>query len=592
MREGIKQSGRGAVRALRSALLAGVVLLLSACGAVISTTLTVNEDGSGVRTITATLSASDIADHVTGGVAAIEGAITASLPSAMTYEGRTEGPEGESVFTFTVPFEDPEDYQEKVVSILGAGGVVDLDAGTRIVLADSVFRQGLEVEENFTSQDLLAWLVNSLVETGAVPADSSSNASEIGTTAVTVGGVAFETTAAIDFTSMKDFGVRGLSVETRGLEGESFVRSISYDLAREAYSRSPEGYDAFFDAATPEGGELTEPGEAGTTWVVTFPEGTSADVAAWTDVALASSTTEFGVEHAVSRDQAGVLTTTVVDAVDCSAICAEDVFATSHLVTPAGWSSSTLYAGEPGDGGDRWDASGVAGPVVFEHAVPFESVVVEASLPESGDGTVTVALTLTAANHAAAGEQLVEALRPTSTYGTLAVDEADDVVTYRVELTGDTATGELDAALADYLPGSRLAVYPLPGGAFTRSYGADLDLVLRPEWTQGGAAAAPTYVVTLPGVDIDGTSVLPQGSQVEGGTVSASPGAEPATFGLQGTGPKVAALVVVIGVGLVVLAGLAGGAWWFLRRRRPVPDPDTQVLPAVPPPPAPPRVGG
>ena len=312
MREGIKQSGRGAVRALRSALLAGVVLLLSACGAVISTTLTVNEDGSGVRTITATLSASDIADHVTGGVAAIEGAITASLPSAMTYEGRTEGPEGESVFTFTVPFEDPEDYQEKVVSILGAGGVVDLDAGTRIVLADSVFRQGLEVEENFTSQDLLAWLVNSLVETGAVPADSSSNASEIGTTAVTVGGVAFETTAAIDFTSVKDFGVRGLSVETRGLEGESFVRSISYDLAREAYSRSPEGYDAFFDAATPEGGELTEPGEAGTTWVVTFPEGTSADVAAWTDVALASSTTKFGVEHAVSREQAGVLTTTVV----------------------------------------------------------------------------------------------------------------------------------------------------------------------------------------------------------------------------------------------------------------------------------------
>ena len=109
----------------------------------------------------------------------------------------------------------------------------------------------LEVEENFTSQDLLAWLVNSLVETGAVPADSGSNASETGTTAVMVDGVAFETTAAIDFTSMKDYGVRGLSVETRGLEGDSFVRSISYDLAREAYSRSPEGYDAFFDAATP-----------------------------------------------------------------------------------------------------------------------------------------------------------------------------------------------------------------------------------------------------------------------------------------------------------------------------------------------------
>ena len=29
------------------------------------------------------------------------------------------------------------------------------------------------------------------------------------------------------------------------------------------------------------------------------------------------------------------------------------------------------------------------------------------------------------------------------------MDEADDVVTYRVELTGDTATGELDAALAE-----------------------------------------------------------------------------------------------------------------------------------------------
>ena len=106
-------------------------------------------------------------------------------------------------------------------------------------------------------------------------------------------------------------------------------------------------------------------------------------------------------------------------------------------------------------------------------------------------------------------------------------------------------------------------------------------------------AEAPTYDVTLPGVDIDRTSTVPRGSHVEGGTVSASsPVTEPVTLALQGSGPKVAALVVVSGVGFVVLVVIGGAVWWLLRRRRSAATADTQMLPTVPPPPAPPRAVG
>jgi hypothetical protein len=219
-------------------------------------------------------------------------------------------------------------------------------------------------------------------------------------------------------------------------------------------------------------------------------------------------------------------------------------------------------------------------PVVFEHAVPIDSVVVDATIPESGEGSVSFALTVSAENHDAVGQQFVDSLRPTSTYGTIDVTESEDTVTYLTTLTGDTGSGDLAQALSEYAPGSSLFVYPLQGGAFTRSYGVDLMISLPSGWVGGGVSEKPTVTATLPGTTIESMSFMPPGSHADGASVTATFSEdEVVSFGLQGTGLKVAVVATTAVIGVVVLAAAAVGTWWILRRRRAAePSPEGTTL--------------
>lgn len=548
-------------------IVAALSLVLAACGAVINTTLVIEKDGSGARTITATLSASDLEQYVTGGTDSIVATINQTLPADMTFEGVADGLDGAKVFTFTITFSSPEDYEEKVVRILGAGGVVDVETSVDIVIADSVFRRGLDVSENFTSQDLLKWLINALVANGTVSNDNASNITEPGTTAVRVDGVDFETLERVSYSDIQDFGARGVVITTEGLPGDLFTRTVTYDISRETLAHDSDGYQAFFDAATPEGGEFVPASGSDTLWTIVFPAVSAEELDELTDAALLSSSSEFRVSSKADPQMPGSIITTVVDRIDCRAVCAEGATVEQAVVTPAGWTSNVPSAVTE-DGTLAWTVSGTDEPMEFHHRVPFESITVTADIGHDSESSISFDFVLESEHVDAVGAEIEAALTPAASIGTLTKDSSDDATTYHVVLTGKTPQ-RLAGVLGEYVPSSNVSTHDLSAPALSRAFSADLYLQLPEQWVAASPADGVKYVVHVRGgVSIDDASDLPPGASIDGGTVTftADAGA-PVSLSIRASGIDLLPVILVaasvlIAIALVILIALR------LRRRR------------------------
>src|SRR5699024_5424119 len=126
-----------------------------------------------------------------------------------------------------------------------------------------------------------------------------------GAVAVTVHAAELEQTtsasqdSAAVWSNADTVGFDSVKVVTAGAEdpaADSYTRTITYELQRATYLDAKDDFDSFFEAATPDGGELTPAGATGTTWVIAFPAGTAEQVASWTDTALATTGSVFSVE--------------------------------------------------------------------------------------------------------------------------------------------------------------------------------------------------------------------------------------------------------------------------------------------------------
>jgi len=576
-------SRRRALRRLGAAAAIAAVFLLTACGAVVNTTLVVNADGSGTRNMTATIAASDMEQSVPGGSGAVDAVIKEHLPAGLEYSGVTTDGEGNATFAFSIPFADEQEYEEKVISILGAGGVVSIEADTQVVIADTVFRKGVSVEENFTSQDLLTWLVNALVDSGTLTASNKSSASELGTTAVEIDGVGHETNAAIEYSNVIDYGVRGLEIVTAGIGSDEITRTIRYDLAREAYASDPEGFDAFFEKATPKGGELEKPADAESIWTLTFTADDPKSIVKATNQALGSETTDFAVSQKIDAADDGVIATTVVDYFDCSAICADDAEIVGAIETPSGWQSS--LSSTSAESKTQWSTPGTRDPIEFRYRVPFESVVITAEIAPDAESTLNVAYLVGAEEAALLGDQLESVIAPGEHAGTVSLDEGDDGVTATATITASTPEALTEKA-AKYLPGFRAGANVVGGDLFSQTYVMNVDVSAASPRFGGGVTDGVTYEVIALGGSINAErSNLPDGAQVDGGRMTlVAPEGQPATFSAQTTAIKLVSVIVTVGVALLIVAAVVVGLLLLLRHRRPSPVSDAPTAIAPPPP--------
>lgn len=574
------ESDRSASRLSRSRLLllliAGIaaLLTLAACGEVDNST-EIGADGSGAQTLTVTISESDM-ERIEGGAATVESTIEEHNPG-LTYTGMTKNGT-DTVFTMTLEFTDAKDYAAKAQPVLAAGGLTKTAEAT-FTPPSPPFNPGYTLTRNFTANDLTRWAVKALVDEEKIDGASESNidnALDQGEVTVTVDGADLEQTtyasqdSAAVWSNAETVSFDSVKVVTAGVDdpaANSFTRTITYELPRATYLDAKDDFDDFFEAATPEGGELTPAGETGTTWVIAFPAGTSTDVAAWTDTALATTGSVFSVEVAANDEDPFSIDTRVVDTIECTVACGEMGMLEQALEVPVGFSGSAADA--PADpeaaGTEEVALQGGTEPQVFTKTLGFRTAVYDVLVNRDGGGSVTMALSLPAADDAVVTEENIVAFLGEGTERS----EDDEIVTY-------TLTAEAEEA-GDFPGALQKLGFEGPEGPPTVSVGergdGDYQVTLMmganstlyeklgadATWTIRGDGLRPTAVVQ----DEAGTAILGE----EAITVEGEHGVvlvfSAESTGL-GAGAIVAILIVLALLGLIIAVGIVA----FLNRSR------------------------
>ncbi|ASK65795.1 hypothetical protein CFK39_08035 [Brachybacterium avium] len=557
-------------------LIAGIaaLLTLAACGEVDSST-EISADGSGVQTLVVTVSESDM-DKIDGGAATVESTIEEHNPG-LTYQGMTKNGT-DTVFTLTLEFTDAKDYAAKAQPVLAAGDLTKTAEAT-FTPPTPPFSSGYTLTRNFTARDLTRWAVKALVDEEKIADASESSiddALDRGEVTVTVDDADLErstypsTDSAAVWTNAEAVSFDSVEVVTAGAEdpaADSYLRTLTYELQRATYLDAKDDFDAFFEAATPEGGELTPAGETGTTWTIVFPAGTAEQVAGWTDAALATTGSVFSVEAAPNPEDPFSIDTRVVDTIECTVACGETGHLEQGLEVPVGFSGSTADAPEdPAAAGTEVVAlQGGTEPQVFTRTIGFRTASYDLVVDRDGGGSLTMALSLpTADDEVVTAENIIAFLGEGTERS-----EADGVVTY-------TRTAE--AADSEEFPGAlqklgfdgaegppEVSVVKRGDGDFQVSLALGVNGTLHEKlgtdatWTIRGEGLRPTAMLQ----DEAGTAVLGE----EAITVDGQHGVL-LVFSAERTGLSavvIAAILIVLALfGLLIAAGIVA----FLNRGR------------------------
>ncbi|AOH46029.1 hypothetical protein E5345_01300 [Propionibacterium sp. NM47_B9-13] len=155
-------------------LCAMTAFVLSGCGAVVTTSLTVKDDGSGSRVMTATFTNddSDEAKKVFAvGSGVLEGSIKRHIPSQLAFKGLKISGKTMTA-TFELDFSNHDDYMAKVRA-LTAGSSKEVHSDVQKI--DTPLVQGAVGDEDFDSSDLLAWLADGLAQDGLIDKDNTNS---------------------------------------------------------------------------------------------------------------------------------------------------------------------------------------------------------------------------------------------------------------------------------------------------------------------------------------------------------------------------------------------------------------------------------
>ncbi|MDY6054680.1 hypothetical protein [Micrococcus sp.] len=257
-------------------------LLLSTGCASVQTQLTVEENGSGVREMGVVVTSDSLAEQ---GVkpADVEASVKKHLPEELSYTGMTTQTEDGTesvVLRFRLEYDSLEDYETKVESLLQDSGV-DRDATIVQTRSDSDLVQGVQVRENFTSDELLGWVTDGLESDGVIDESDIQRDTPQAEDTVTVGGKEYEAGhGALNVQDVKDYGF-GRAVLRLSPAGEDrYTADLELSGQRESNKVTRERVEKYFADRLPEGASL-EPASQGSGrgYRVALGEGTLPELA-------------------------------------------------------------------------------------------------------------------------------------------------------------------------------------------------------------------------------------------------------------------------------------------------------------------------
>lgn len=231
----------------------------------IGTTLTLDKDFKGERTMHLELSKESFTENVAASMEDIQAIFTESCPETLTYEFT----ETENSYTADIhlAFDSEEDYYDKVKAITG------LEEPGDITISSSVFHNGMSINENFESKDLLKWLSDALIEKQYVSADNESYIFDNSGCVVKYEGEEYTSNTYIRIDESVSTELSRIKIKTSlNLDG-TWNREISFYVPKDSMSANGDAIKEFLVDGVAKGAEgswedYKESGEKGQVYTI------------------------------------------------------------------------------------------------------------------------------------------------------------------------------------------------------------------------------------------------------------------------------------------------------------------------------------
>lgn len=241
-------------------LVAVSTFFLTACSSAssINTYLNINSDFSGSREMHIAIDNAVLAEHFDGTIEDIQAIVQSNIPSEFTWSYDEAG------FHVSLPFSSLEDYKKKVQSVLGE------EASVEINIPQTVWANGIYIQESFSSADLLGWFRNAMVEGGYVQESDAGYIFSLAETKVVFEGEEIITNAQIYVDNVESVQIAGIDFLTEAAQIDRYHRQIIFRIPRESLNKKEAQIRAFFEERVPKSAELSEePIEDGLAFIVT-----------------------------------------------------------------------------------------------------------------------------------------------------------------------------------------------------------------------------------------------------------------------------------------------------------------------------------
>lgn len=269
------------------ALLIGILLILSGCGTQPFTQMTMEKNFSGQRSMSCRLSSNAIS-QISGGEPALDALLRQECPDALSWDKQIQNQS--TVYTFTLSFSNQREYRDKVESLLGR------ECYLLYAVPDGLFTQGIRLEEDFSTGDLMEWLDDALVDSGLCESEPSFFSG--GSSQVFIDGQVFSSQDSIRIQALSYHPVNKITIDTHLSEKEIFDRVISISIPDSTYSQLGEALQPYLNGLVPAGGSSHwEDHAAGRTFVISFSAQNSQDLEKKTAQALDTPAAQSVVEQ-------------------------------------------------------------------------------------------------------------------------------------------------------------------------------------------------------------------------------------------------------------------------------------------------------
>lgn len=278
---------------IRCVLLAALMLVFSALftactatGSVINTTLNLNEDMSGSRVMDIAVTQSTFNEHFNGTYDDLDAAVTASCPEGITWS-RDGSPDTGMTYHAQLDFSSLDDYREKVGKILGREPSIEIAA------PDSVWSSGIRAVEDFSSEDLLSGVLDTLVDSGLISSDSRSYVFSSGQVVVNYNSNTYESGSShVDVEEISSIALNGINIMTTVHGDNTYDRTVEVDIPNASMAIRSEAIKEYMNGVVPDGAEIEWTEEENSQICRISGNGLSADgLKTFTDTVLDTETT-------------------------------------------------------------------------------------------------------------------------------------------------------------------------------------------------------------------------------------------------------------------------------------------------------------